>query len=84
MANIYPKPASVPAADAKDKWPEDFRNVENGGGGGGADPRLDVHLIDYTAPHLYEDEGEDEDYTGLLYRLVMIDGQPYLEVVPDD
>lgn len=83
MANIYPKPASVPAPDVKDKWPEDFRNIENGGGGGG-EPLLAAHLVDYAAPHLYEDEGEDEDYTGLLYRLVMIDGQPYMEVMTDD
>ncbi len=39
------------------------------------------HLENYTNPHLYEDEGEDPDYTGVKYRLVWIDGMPYGEVV---
>ena len=30
---------------------------------------------------LYFDEGEDPDYIGIKYKLVVIDGQPYLEVI---
>jgi hypothetical protein len=39
------------------------------------------HKNDYATPHIYEDEGTNPDYTGVKYRLVMIDGKPYMEVV---
>lgn len=39
------------------------------------------HLNDYATPHTYEDEGDDEDYIGVKYRLVFINGKPCAEVV---
>lgn len=40
-----------------------------------------AHLNDYATPHTYEDEGDDEDYIGVKYRLVFINGKPCAEVV---
>ena len=42
---------------------------------------IEAHKNDYATPHIYEDEGTNPDYTGVKYRLVMIDGKPYMEVV---
>ena len=42
---------------------------------------VEDHLSEYAQPHLYEDEGEDPDWTGVKYRLVMINGEPFMEVV---
>ncbi len=42
---------------------------------------IEDHLSEYAQPHLYEDEGEDPDWTGVKYRLVVVDGEAYLEVV---
>jgi len=35
----------------------------------------------YELLRQYIDEGEDPDYTGVKYRLVMINGEPFMEVV---
>ncbi len=40
-----------------------------------------THLTNYADPHFYEDEGEDPEWAGVKYRLVMIDGEPFMEVV---
>lgn len=50
------------------------------------DDKLDVedfneHKLDYATPHFYKDEGEDPEWAGVKYRLVMIDGEPFMEVV---
>ena len=42
---------------------------------------VEAHKADYAQPHLYEDEGEDPDWAGVKYRIVMIDGQMFMEVV---
>jgi len=42
---------------------------------------IEDHLSEYAQPHMYEDEGEDPDWTGIKYRLVVVDGEAYLEVV---
>jgi hypothetical protein len=43
--------------------------------------QFETHLNDYATPHTYEDEGDDEDYIGVKYRLVFINGKPCAEVV---
>lgn len=47
----------------------------------GAQAKVDAHTGDYEAPHKYEDEGTDPEYDGVKYRLVVINGEPFLEVV---
>lgn len=42
---------------------------------------LATHLADYASPHQYEDEGDDPEFAGVKYRLVVINGEPFLEVV---
>ena len=42
---------------------------------------FDEHLADYATPHKYEDEGQDPNWSGVRYRLVMINGEPFMEVV---
>ena len=42
---------------------------------------LAAHLADYATPHKYEDEGDDPEFEGVKYRLVVINGEPFLEVV---
>ena len=41
----------------------------------GAVNEVNAHKNDYTAPHEYQDE-----VTGVRYKLVMVDGEPYMEV----
>lgn len=45
------------------------------------DTKVTSHLVDYTSPHQYDDEGEETEYQGVRYRLVIINGEPFLEVV---
>ncbi|MGB3926517.1 MAG: hypothetical protein WBL14_09160 [Caldicoprobacterales bacterium] len=40
-----------------------------------------AHKADYATPHKYEDEGQDPNWSGVRYRLVMINGEPFMEVV---
>lgn len=40
-----------------------------------------THKADYATPHKYEDEGQDPNWSGVRYRLVMINGEPFMEVV---
>ena len=40
-----------------------------------------AHKVDYTSPHQYLDEGTDPDWIDVKYRLVMINGEPFMEVV---
>ena len=42
---------------------------------------LDAHKADYISPHQYLDEGTDLDWVGVKYRLVMIDGEVFMEVI---
>lgn len=42
---------------------------------------LTTHLADYVSPHQYLDEGTDPDWVGVKYRIVNINGEPFLEVV---
>lgn len=39
------------------------------------------HLSNYESPHLYEDEGDNPDWVGVKYRIVMVNGEAYMEVV---
>ena len=42
---------------------------------------IEDHLSEYAQPHMYEDEGEDPDWAGVKYRLVMINGEAFMKVV---
>lgn len=42
---------------------------------------LALHKDDYATPHKYEDEGTDPEFAGVKYRLVVIDGEAFMEVV---
>lgn len=61
----------------EDKDGEQFRasftRVKNTSG-------FDAHLSDYATPHQYKDEGVDPEFVGVKYRLVMINGQAFMEV----
>lgn len=39
------------------------------------------HLENYIEPHSYFDEMTFGDFSGVRYRLVMISGEPFLEVI---
>ena len=39
------------------------------------------HKTNTAMPHKYLDEGEEVEYQGIKYRLVIINGEPFLEVV---
>lgn len=41
---------------------------------------INAHKNDYETPHQYDDEGDDPDWADVRYRLVMIDGEPFMEV----
>ena len=41
---------------------------------------VEDHKTDYVVPHQYDDEGDDTDWVGVRYRLVMIDGELFMEV----
>lgn len=43
--------------------------------------RIDDHIEDRAYPHGYLDEGIDPDFAGVIYRLVIIDGEPFLQVM---
>ena len=40
-----------------------------------------AHVTDTATPHKYLDEGQEAGYQGVKYRLVVINGEPFLEVV---
>jgi hypothetical protein len=39
------------------------------------------HIVNTTSPHLYQDAGIDPDFTGVKYRLVVVNGKAFMEVV---
>ena len=47
----------------------------------GESAELSSHKADTAMPHKYLDEGEEVEYQGIKYRLVIINGEPFLEVV---
>lgn len=80
-ANKYSHPLTHPPAiieqDLNNRFISDLElaEIEN--------TKLDLgeHLADYASPHQYNDEGEEIEYQGARYRLVIINREPFLEVV---
>ena len=42
---------------------------------------FDSHLSDYATPHIYQDISTNPDFAGVKYKLVIEEGNAYLEVV---